>query len=125
MSPRDAETTMLLEKFERVPHLLELGRREAEQSGGDRYAIMKRLAQEHREQQRPFLLSMPMRHMESCDSREHRFGAVSYELVVPQGRGLFGARERSVKFSERVLHEVREHFAPFTPELAKLIRSLP
>jgi hypothetical protein len=116
---------MLLEKFERVPHLRRLAHGEAEQSGGDSYTIMERLAQEHRKQQRPFLLSMPMRHMESCDSREHRFGAVSYELIVPQGRGLFGKRERSVKFSERVLHDVREHFAPFTLELAELIRSLP
>ncbi len=125
MSQRDAETARLLEKFERVPHLLELARREEEQSGGDRYAIMERLAQEHRKQQRPFLLAMPMRHFEHCASGEHQVGSIDYELIFPQGRGLFGARERSVKFSESELHEVREHFAPFSPELAELLRMLP
>ena len=125
MSQRDAETAMLLEKFERVPHLFELARSEADQSGGDLHATMERLAQEHRKQQRPFLLAMPMRHRDRCASNEHQFGAVNYELVLPQGRGLLGARERSVKFSERELHEVREHSHPFPPELAELLRTLP
>lgn len=125
MSQRDAETAVLLEKFEKVPNLLTLSQQEAEQGGGDRYAIMERLAKEHRKQQRPFLMAMPMRHMAQCGSGEHRFGAANYELVVPQGRGLFGAKERSVKFSEEVLHQVREHSAPFTPEVAEVIRLLP
>jgi hypothetical protein len=125
MSQRDAETALLLEKFDRVPHLLELARSEAERSGGDRYAIMERLAREHRQQERPFLLAMPMRHFESCDSGEHRFGAVDYELVFPQGRGLLGPKERSVKFSEFDLHQVREHFHPFPPRVADLLRLLP
>jgi hypothetical protein len=115
----------LLEKLDRVPDLLEEARREEEQKGGDRYAIRDRLAQEHRAQQRPFLLAQPFRHHQSCGSGEHDFGAVEYELVFPQGRGLFGARERTVKFTEKELHEVREHGAALPPKLAELLRALP
>ncbi|WP_224361241.1 hypothetical protein [Hyalangium versicolor] len=125
MSQKDAETAPLLAKFESLPDLLALARREEEQSGGDRYAIQERLAKEHRAQQKPFVLATPMRHMEHCASGEHRFGAVRYELIVPQGRGLFGARELSVKFSEVDLHEVREHGTSFAPEISDVLRSLP
>lgn len=125
MSPADAETARLLEKLDRVPNLLEEARREEEQKGGDRYAIRDRLAQESRDQQRPFLVAQPFRHRETCSTGEHGFGAVDYELIVPQGRGLFGARERSAKFKERELHEVREHGAALPPKLAELLRALP
>jgi hypothetical protein len=123
MSPKDAKTAALLEKFERLPDLLALARVEEERNGGDRYAIQERLAKEYRSQQRPFVLATPMRHMEQCASGEHHFGAVHYELVVPWGRGLFGPKERSVKFSEVDLHEVREHGASFTPELVEALES--
>lgn len=125
MSPKDAETAALLEKFERLPDLLALARAEEERSGGDRYAIQERLAKEYRSQQRAFALATPMRHMEQCASGEHHFGDVHYELVVPQGRGLFGPKERSLKFSEVDLHEVREHGASFAPALAEMLRALP
>jgi hypothetical protein len=125
MSGMDSETALLLEKLERVPDLLEAARREETQKGGDRYAIQSRLAQEHRAQQRPFLLAKPFRHPASCSTKEHSFGAVEYELVFPQGRGLFGARERAVKFTESELHEVREHGASFAPKLAELLLALP
>jgi hypothetical protein len=125
MSPADPETATLLAKLDRVPHLLEEARREETEKGGDRYAILDRLAKEHRAQQRPFLLAKPFRHHETCSTGEHGFGAVEYELVVPQGRGLFGAREKSVKFWEKELHEVREHGAALPPKLAELLRTLP
>jgi hypothetical protein len=125
MSPVDSETASLLEKLARVTDLLEEARREEEQKGGDRYAIQERLAQEHRAQQRPFLLAQPFRHRASCGSGEHQFGAVEYSLVFPQGRGLFGARERTVKFTQTELHEAREHGAALPPKLAELLRALP
>ncbi|WP_224242176.1 hypothetical protein [Hyalangium gracile] len=125
MSLKDSETAALLETFERLPELLALARSEEERSGGDRHAIQERLAREHREHLRPFVLAMPMRHREHCASGEHQFGAVRYELIVPQGRGLFGPRELSVRFSEVDLHEAREHGAALPPELADVLRELP
>jgi hypothetical protein len=125
MSPVDPETPRLLEKLDRVPDLLKEARSEEEQKGGDRYALMEQRAQEHRTQQRPFLLAKPFRHRVQCSTGEHGFGAVEYELVFPQGKGLFGARERTVKFTETELHEVREHGAALPAKLAELLRALP
>ena len=125
MSLANPETERLLEKLDRVPNLLERASREEREKGGDRYAIKDRLEREHRDQQQPFLLAQPFRHHETCSTGEHGFGAVDYELVVPQGKGLFGARERSAKFKERELHEIREHGAALPPPLAELLRALP
>lgn len=117
------ETALLLEKLERVPHLLELALSEAERSGGDRYAIQERLAAEHRARKQPFVLASPMRHPGSC-AQGHRFAEVQYQLITLQGGGLFGPRERKVQFHERELHEVREHGAPLPDALAAVLREL-
>ncbi|MDY7227929.1 hypothetical protein [Hyalangium rubrum] len=126
MSPSDSETALLLTKLGRVPNLLELAIREETQKGGDRYAIQQRLASEHRALKHPFLLATPMRHFDNCSTGEHLFPATDYELVIPLGKGLlFGTRERSAKFTEMILHETRQHGAPFPPKLADLFRMLP
>jgi gentisate 1,2-dioxygenase len=116
------ETSLLLEKLARVPHLLDLARKEAERSGEDRYTLQERLAAEHRARKEPFLLASPMRHPGSC-AKGHRFGEVQYRLIT-QGRGLFGSREHTVQFSEGQLHDVREHGAPLPDELAKALQAL-
>jgi hypothetical protein len=116
------ETSLLLEKLARVPHLLDLAMAEAARSGEDRYTVQERLASEHRARKEPFLLASPMRHPGGC-AKGHRFGEVQYQLIT-QGRGLFGSRERTVRFHEGQLHEVREHGAPLPDELATALRAL-
>ena len=116
------ETPRLLEKLERLPNLLQLAMAEAQRSGEDRYAIQERLAAEHRAREQPFLLASPMRQPGSCE-HGHRFAEVQYQLITLQ-RGLFGSREKVVRFAERQLHDVREHGAALPEELAVLLRAL-
>jgi len=116
------ETPRLLEKLERLPNLLQLAMAEAQRSGGDRYAIQERLAQEHRDRKQPYLLASPMRHPGSCE-HGHRFAEVQYQLITLQ-RGFFGTREKRVQFLEGQLHDVREHGAALPEALADLLRAL-
>lgn len=97
--------------LEAIPHLLELARQQDELR---RYPVQNTLRRQYREQGRPFLYSMPMRHQYRCPLCEEQKTDILHELEDPRS----GAK---MEFPQLVLHQAQSHDAPPAEELASFL----
>ncbi len=100
-----------LARLERIPHLLDLARQQDEIY---RYRVQDDLRRQHREEGRPFLYSMPMRHLYSCPVCDQQATDILHELEDPR-------RQSKFKFSEIVLHKARVHNIPPKEDLVEFL----
>ncbi|MFP2907047.1 hypothetical protein ACLESD_18770 [Pyxidicoccus sp. 3LFB2] len=114
--PRDPER---LAVFDRLPDLLALAIEEQQRTeGADRYVILERLVEEHRERGEPYVKGMPYRHLDRCSECGQTQGAVQYEVADPR------EGPRVVQVSSRQLHAAREHGAGLPGDFAALLDDL-
>ena len=85
--------------LEAIPHLLELARLQDELR---RYQVQNTLRRQYREEGRPFLYAMPMRHQYHCPLCDEQKTDILYELEDPRS----GAK---MEFPQLVLHQADSH----------------
>ncbi len=100
-----------LASLDQIPHLLELARREDDLR---RYQIQMGLRRQCRQESRPFLYSMPMRHLYHCLLCGQQGTDILHELEDPR-------RKTKIEFPELVLHQARFHDTPPGKELASFL----
>ncbi|MEW6093948.1 MAG: hypothetical protein AB1531_08300, partial [Chloroflexota bacterium] len=97
--------------LDQIPHLLDLARQQDEIF---RYRVQDEMRRQHREEGRPFLYSMPMRHLYRCPLCEMETTDIFHELEDPR-------RESKFRFSEIVLHQAAVHAVPPEADLAAFL----
>jgi hypothetical protein len=107
----DMNAEEFLSCLDRIPHLLDLARR---QDALQRYQVQKTLRQQHRQDKRPFLYSMPMRHLYHCPLCRKQDTDILHELEDPR-------RPATIEFPELTLHQSRAHGTPPDDELAAFV----
>lgn len=110
----------LLVKYDRLPDLLKLAWERKEKAGDplfDVYQAQDQLAKEHEMQGKPYLWSMPYRHLYHCGM----CGASSTEFERRVVNPAYRQGERlSAEIMESELHAIRCHNAPI-PKLLKAV----
>ncbi|KAF0106617.1 MAG: hypothetical protein FD146_2416 [Anaerolineaceae bacterium] len=107
----DMNAEEFLFRLDQIPHLLDLAR---QQDALQCYQVQKTLRQQRRQEKRPFLYSMPMRHLYHCPLCGKRDTDILHELEDPR-------RNAQIKFLELVIHQARDHDTPPDDELAAFV----
>jgi hypothetical protein len=94
--------------LDKIPRLLDLAR---QQDNLRRYQVQDDLRQQCRAEGRPFLYSMPMRHLYTCPVCGRQATDILHELEYPRNG-------RKIEFLEVVLHQAQAHDIPPEHELA-------
>lgn len=97
-----------IERLERLPDLLAAARRQAKMNY---YPIQEELRAQCRREGKPFLYSMPMRHMYTCGVCAQKSTDILRELEDPR-------RQARHRFPEEMLHQARLHDIPPDEETA-------
>jgi hypothetical protein len=102
-----------LSRLDRLPDLLAHARQQAKINY---YPIQKELREQCRKDGKPFLYSMPMRHLYVCSICKQQYTDVLRELEDPR-------RQAKHPFDEEMLHQVRVHGVPPDDETAAFLLS--
>ncbi|MBN2387436.1 MAG: hypothetical protein JXB85_10475 [Anaerolineales bacterium] len=105
------DTREFLQALAKIPNLLELARQDQDTHS---YLLQKRMRTQYRQEGRPFLYSMPMRHLVRCELCGQQQTAVQHEVEDP-------ARGVKVAFSELDLHRARFHDVPLPTVLVDFL----
>jgi hypothetical protein len=98
--------------MDRIPHLLVLAR---QLDDLHRYQAQDALREQHRREGRPFLYSMPMRHLYRCQSCGKQDTDILHELENPRN-------QLKIKIPELVLHQAQFHGTPPGKDLADFLQ---
>ncbi len=99
--------------LDEIPRLLDLARR---QDDLRRYQVQDGLRRQCRKEGRPFLYSMPMRHLYTCPVCGRQATDILHELEDPRNG-------RKIEFLEVVLHQAQAHDIPPEQELAAFLEA--
>jgi hypothetical protein len=100
-----------LASLDQIPHLLDLAR---QQDDIFRFRVQGELRQQYRQEGRPFLYAMPMRHLYRCPLCDAEATDILHELEDPR-------RGSKFEFSEIVLHQASVHDVPPKEDLAEFL----
>lgn len=100
-----------LSRLERLPRLLDLALARDELR---RYQVQDELRVQCRDEGRPFLYSMPMRHLYTCPVCGRQATDILHELEDPR-------RGRKIEFLDVVLHQALEHHMPPPDDVADFL----
>ena len=95
----------------KIPDLLAIAK---EQEPVFYYERQESLRQEYRKDGKPFLYSMPMRHLSLCQDCDFQSTDIAYSLEDPRS-------QKQIEFNEGTLHRIKEHGEPPSDELAEVL----
>ncbi len=102
-----------LDHLARLPDLLTIARQQTEMNY---YLVQDQLRVQYRQEGKPFLYSMPMRHLYFCPVCGQRSTDILHELEDPR-------RQVRHQFGEGTLHKARAHGVPPEEDTAAFLLS--